>query len=76
MLRSDLSLLLLLLFVNDLNAVIKSSNILPFADDLKLYYPICTLYDCFKFEEELNVFLSGVKENIQLRLNINTNKHL
>ena len=63
---SHLGPLLFLLFVNDVSQVIKHSNILLFADDIKLFLEISTSQDCLKLQTDLNNLIDWCKTNLFL----------
>lgn len=52
---SHLGQLLFLLYFNDVNYAIKGPK-LSFADDMKIYLKICSVYDAIRLQEELNIF--------------------
>lgn len=55
-----LSLILFLLFINDVKNFFKNSNFSMFADDPLLYMPIYSQEDCFKLKTDLDFFIYGV----------------
>lgn len=64
-----LSPTLFLLFINDINTIIKYSNILLFADDAKIFKKIDSVHDCIKLQDDLNnlydwCYLNGLSLNI------------
>ena len=50
---SVLGPLLFILYVNDLDSVVKNSTIKLFADDVLLYAPVCTIKDCSTLQDDL-----------------------
>lgn len=64
-----LSPTLFLLFINDINMIIKHSNILLFADDAKIFKKIDSIHDCINLQDDLNNLydwcnLNGLNLNI------------
>ena len=73
--------LLFLIYVNDLDSIVKHSTVKLFADDILLYAPVGILKDCSSFQEDLTA-LSSWASCWQLKLNPSkcealmiTNKH-
>ena len=66
---SHLGPFLFLLFINDINKDLKYSEILIFADDVKLFKKICSPLDQSKLQLDLNTIIEWAKVN-DLELNI------
>lgn len=67
--------LLFLLFINDLGDRLVNSQILVFADDVKLFYKIETIMDSIKLQSDLDVLSEWAVIN-KLDLNINKCKYI
>ena len=61
---SHLGLLLFLLFIKDFPHVIEFSNILLFADDIKLYLEISNVQDCLKMQSHLYKLMNWCNANL------------
>ena len=61
--------ILFILFINDLPGLIKHSNCLMYADDVKLFKSINTVADCYELQSDINTFYAWCKVN-RLTLNI------
>lgn len=70
-LGGHLSPILFTLFINDVKDILKSSNFLMFADDLKLYMPIYSHEDCLNLQADLDDFCLWCSLN---GLNVNAEK--
>ena len=57
---SDLVPMLFLLFINDITDIMRSSSILPYADDTKLFRPILTIEDTVALQRDLDSLAAGV----------------
>lgn len=68
---SHLGPFLFLLFINDIAKDLKYSNILIFADDVKLFSKICSPHDQSKLQADLNTIIEWAKIN---ELELNTDK--
>lgn len=51
---SKLGPLLFILYCNDIPHIFRSSSCLMYADDLKIYRPINTIYDCVQLQQDIN----------------------
>lgn len=61
---SHLGPLLFILFINDITTVIRNSNILLFADDIKIYKAIKSPLDCLLFQEDLSALHEWSNTNL------------
>lgn len=66
---SHIGPLLFLLFINDISSIFKSSRILLFADDLKIYSEVKSIEDCLEIQSELDNFITFCDKNY-LALNV------
>lgn len=64
-----LSPLLFLLYINIIKQLLKYSNILAFADDLKIFLHINSIEDCIRLQTDLNNIFSGCN-SLGLKMNI------
>lgn len=60
---SNLSPLLFNIFVNDISACISHSDILQFADDVKLFRAITDISDCDKLQQDIAALAGWCKQN-------------
>jgi len=67
-----LSLILFLLFINNVKDIFKNSHFWMFGDDLKLYMPINSRETCFKFI--WIIFICGVHLMVQMLMQKNADK--
>ena len=72
---AHLAPLLFSLFINDIKDVILFSDILLFADDIKIYRPITSLDDCYKLQMDLNSLNLWCSKN-KMSLNVNKCKSM
>lgn len=68
---SNLGPLLFLLFFNDAILSLDTGCTLAYADDLKLFYPIRCLNDCYYLQSLLNTFVDWCRKN---KLTVSPNK--
>ena len=72
---SHLGPLLFLLTINDISTVIKNSELLLFADDLKIYSKVNSIQDCIQLQQDLQSVTRWCDEN-KLALNVSKCKTL
>lgn len=60
---SNLGPLLFLMFINSITKLVKSSKILLFADDLKIFLRVDEEADCLKLQHDLNIIYTWSIEN-------------
>lgn len=66
---SNLGPLLFLMFINSLTFAITNASYLLFADDLKIYYKVKSINDCYLLQEDLNNIVEWSANN-KLHFNI------
>jgi len=60
--------LLFIIFINDIISKIKNSNILLYADDLKIFRRVDNVDDCLKLQEDVNALINW--SNFNLKFNV------